>query len=160
MKRCVFLILSVVFLSGCAAYKFHHGEPPYDKGYVVSRDDYTIVEYSVGKDNSVPDRKLAKERFLRRRSIVEDYYKRMGYIENRFKMLFMDPPVMFLKVVAGVFRFPFVAVSDYRYGHNPKYREKIRKLEEARDAREETRIKKFKERLNSYIQQDLNRGNP
>jgi hypothetical protein len=84
----------------------------------------------------------------------------MGYIENRFKMVSMDPAIMFLKVVAGVFRLPFVAISDYRYGHNPRYREKIRKLEEAQDAREEARIKKFQESLDSYIQQDLSRENP
>ncbi|MFA5410836.1 MAG: hypothetical protein WC321_03130 [Candidatus Omnitrophota bacterium] len=160
MKKCAALLLSVIFLSGCAAYKFQRGESPYDKGYVVSRDDYTIVEYTIGQDNSVPDRKLARERFLRRRKIVEDYYKRMGYIESRFKMAFIDPPIILIKLMSGVFRLPCAAVSDYRYEHNPAYREKIKKLEDASDAREEARIKKFQEGLNRYIQEDLSRERP
>lgn len=88
MKKILILIALVVFLSGCATYKFQRGLKPYDKGYVVSRDDYTIVEYTIGKNNSVPDLGLARQRFKKRRNIVEHYYKKMGYIENRFKMAF------------------------------------------------------------------------
>jgi hypothetical protein len=156
MKKPIFLVLMLIFLSGCATYKFHHGKPPYDKGYVVSRDDYTIIEYTVGPDNNVPsDQKIAKERFLRRRNIVEDYYKRMGYIENRFKAAFWNYWCWIFKTVGGVFRLPFIAISDYRYEHDPAYREKMRKIDLQKEIWEETRIKSLKEKLNVYIQKDL-----
>ncbi len=149
------LVPAILFLSGCATYKFHPGNTPYDKGYVGSRDDYTILEYTLGKDNTVPDVALAKQRFNRRRRIVEDYYKKMGYIENRFKMAVWDPCMMFLKVIGGVFRLPAIAISDYRYEHNPKYREKIRQLDAESELRAETRIKKLKADLDVYLQRDL-----
>jgi len=155
MKKISAIFLLIIFLSGCATYKFHHGKQPYNKGYVVSREDYTILEYTLGKDDTVPNLSLARERFKRRRDIVEDYYKRMGYIENRFKMAFMDPAVYFLKLVGGIFRLPFIAISDLRAAHNAAYKEKLRKIEEEKDAREAARIKAFKEKLNTYIQRDL-----
>lgn len=159
-KKITVLFLGILFLSGCATYKFHHGKAPYDKGYVVSRDDYAILEYTVGRDNQVPPLKLAKERFNRRRKIVEDYYKKMGYIENHFKMAVYDPSIAFLKLVGGVFRLPFIAVSDYRYEHNPKYKEKIKKLEAEQDIREANRIKSLKEKLNEYLANDLTKEPP
>jgi hypothetical protein len=79
----------------------------------------------------------------------------MGYIENRFKMAFVDPCIFFLKTIGGVFRLPSVAISDYKYEHNPEYRKKIIKKEQERDAQEEARIQKLKEELNIYIQKDL-----
>jgi hypothetical protein len=155
MKKTVFLFLLVLFLSGCATYKFQVGKEPYDQGYVVSRDDYAIPEYSIGQDNSAPNLELARERFHRRRRIVERYYNKMGYIESRFKMVFWDSPVMFLKLVGGVSRLPFIAISDFRYAHNSKYRERVRKIEDEKDAREEARIKNLKEALYAYIQHDI-----
>lgn len=143
-------------LSGCATYKFNRGQKPPDKGYVVSRDDYTILEYTLGKDNTVPDDfKLAKGRFKKRRNMVEHYYKKMGYIENHFKMVFWDPPIIFVKFITGVFRLPSYAISDYKYEHNAKYREKIKKIEEEKETQEEARIKKLKDALNTYIQKNL-----
>jgi len=155
MKKFVSLFLFAIFLSGCATYKFQRGQEPYNKGYVVSRDDYAILEYTIGKDNNVPDLKGAQERFNRRRKIVEHYYKKMGYIENHFKMTFWDPPIIFAKFFKGVLRLPFVAISDYRYEHNPKYKERIRRIEDEEDRREEERINKLKGQLNMYIQQDM-----
>lgn len=157
----VIIVFTVIFsLSGCATYKFHHGKPPYDKGYVVSRDDYNILEYTLGRDNTVPKLKLAKERLKRRGNTVEDYYKRMGLIQNHFTMVTWEPFMSFLKIIGGVFRLPFVALSDYRYAHNPKYKEKIKKLEAEQDFRAENRIKTLKEKLNAYIQQDLEQKEP
>lgn len=155
MKNFAFIFFGALLLSGCAAYRFQHGSPPYDKGYVVSRDDRAILEYTLGKDNTVPGIKLAKERFNKRKKVVEDYYKRMGFVQNHFTMTFWEPTITFYKLVGGVFRLPFIVVSDYRYEHNPKYREKIRKLEADRDLREETKIKKLKEKLNNYVQSEL-----
>ncbi len=150
------VLILMVLLSGCATYKFQKGTVPYDKGYVVSRDNYTIVEYTVGENNTVPeDLALAKERFSRRRRIIEDFYKKMGAIENRFKMGFADYPIMMFKLVTGVFRLPFIGVSDYRYDHDPKYREKILKIEEQKDALEFARVAKLKEKMANYVKNDL-----
>lgn len=160
MKKIGILLFLCLFLSGCATYKFQKGSPPYDKGYVVSRDGQRLLEYTAGKDNSVPDMDLAKERFKRRKDTVEDYYKKMGYIENRFKQAFLDPPVMLVKFMGGFLRLPFIAVSDYKYEHNPQHREKIQKLEAEKDAACQTRIKGLKEELNAYIQKDLTKEPP
>ena len=155
MKKTILLVLLVVFLSGCATYKFQRGKEPYNKGYVVSRDDYIIPEYTIGKDNSVPSIELAKERFKKRRQMVEYYYEKMGYIENKLKTTFWEPTVLFLKFIGGVFRLPSIAISDYKYEHNPQYREKIIKMQQEQDALEEARIQKLKDTLNIYIQKEL-----
>lgn len=150
------MLMLMVLFSGCATYKFQKGQSPYDQGYVVSRDNYTILEYTLGKDNTVPaDLTLAKERFSRRRKIIEDFYKKMGSIENRFKMGFADYPIMMFKLVTGVFRLPFIGVSDYRYEHDPKYKEKIQRIEEQKDAIELARVKKLKDKMANYVQNDL-----
>lgn len=155
MEKTIFLVVLVLFLSGCATYKFQHGKAPYDKGYVVSRDDKIIPEYTIGKDNSVPNLELARERFKKRKDTVERCYTKMGYIENSLKRTFWDPPALFLKFIGGVFRLPSIAISDYKYEHNPQYREKIIKMQQEKDAKEEARIKKLKDELNSYIQKGL-----
>ncbi len=156
MKKIILMLALAILLSGCATYKFQRGEKPYEKGYVVSRAGYTILEYTVGKDNNVTeDIYTAKKRFYRRRSIVEYYYKRMSEIENRFKEAVVDPPLAVLKFIGGIFRLPWIAVSDYRYEHNSKYREMIKKRERQQDEREAARIAKLKEYLNNYIQRDL-----
>ncbi|MDD4953423.1 MAG: hypothetical protein PHG40_00765 [Candidatus Omnitrophica bacterium] len=153
--RILSLLVLVIFLGGCATYKFQRAKAPDNKGYVVSRDDYVILEYTAGKDNQAPERKLAQERFLRRRHMVEHYYKKMGYIENHFKMSIWDPCIMSLKVIGGTFRLPFIAVSDYRYAHNPQYKARIERLQEARDSSEEARIKGLSAQLHGYIESDL-----
>ena len=161
MKRATVVCVLIFFLAGCATYKFHRGQSPYDKGYVASRDSYTIPEYTLGKDNSVPrELALAKERFRKRRGKVEYYYKKMGVIENRFKRTAYDPAAMFVKLVTGIFRLPFIAVSDYKYDHNPVYREKVRKMEEERDLKEEARVASLKQQLNLYIQKALDSEKP
>ena len=155
MKNLILLVVLTIFLSGCATYKFQRDKAPYDKGYVASRDNYIIPEYTIGKDNSVPNLGLAKERFRKRKDTVEYYYEKMGYIENKLKTTFWDPPVLFLKFIGGIFRLPSIAISDYKYEHNPKYREKIIKMQEEQDALEEARIQNLKRELNSYIQREL-----
>lgn len=157
MKKYLFLIMpAILFLSGCATYSFRKGESPYDQGYVAARYDRVIPEYTLGKDNSVPsEEELARERFKRRRKTVENYYKKMGYIENRFKQNFIDPPIFILKTIFGIFRMPFIAVSDYRYNHNPKYKEEVDKREDAEYKAERERLKGLKDRLAAYVQEDL-----
>lgn len=159
--RIIFLFLMILYLCGCATYRFHHGKAPYDKGYVVSRDDYTIVEYTIGKDNTVPRKiKLAKDRFQRRRNTVEDYYKRMGLVENHFTMVTWKPFCYLVKMIGGVFCLPFIGISEYRYNHNPVYREKIKAYREARDVAEEIRIQKLKDRVRAYAVEDAEREKP
>ena len=155
MRRIGLLLVLSLILSGCATYKFQKGSAPYDKGYVASYDGKQIPEYTLGQDNSVPELALAKERFSRRRAKVEYYYKKMGQIEARFKELFWDPPAMCLDFICGIFRWPFVAVADYKYNRNPKYKEKVDRLDEQNDELEKARINNLKVKLKAYIDEDL-----
>jgi len=151
----IFFVFCASIFSGCATYRFLESKKPDETGFVVSRDDYTMPEYTSGSDNKPPEElNLAKKRFSRRRRIVEDYYKRMGYIENHFKMVFWNPCIYTLKTIKGVFKLPFVAISDYRFDHNPTYREKVLEREAESDAREEARIQELKDKLHGYIEQD------
>ena len=158
IKRLFLVILTGLFLSGCATYSVKKGESPYNNGYVVARYDRILPEYTLGKDNSVPDEKIAKERFQRRRKEVEVCYKKMGYIENRFKQMFVDPPVFMFQTVLGVFRLPSIAINDYKYNHDPLYRAEVDKKEEAAYKAEKARLKALKDELNSYIQKDLEKN--
>ncbi|MDD5560923.1 MAG: PKD domain-containing protein [Candidatus Omnitrophica bacterium] len=155
MRRAGLLLVLLLLLSGCATYKFQKGPAPYDKGYVVSYDGKLIPEYTLGQNDSVPDLALAKERFKRRRAKVEYYYKRMGQIEARFKELFWDPPAMMVDFLGGLLRWPFVAVSDYKYNHNPKYKEKVDRLDEQAEESEKAKIDILKIKLKAYIDKDL-----
>ncbi|MDD2680184.1 MAG: PKD domain-containing protein [Candidatus Omnitrophica bacterium] len=156
----VFILLSALFLSGCSTYSVQKGESPYDKGYVVARYGRVLPEYTLGKDNSVPDEQLAKERFQRRKKTVEAYYKKMGYIENRFKQNFIDPPLFMAQAVIGVLRMPSIAIRDYKYNHDPKYKEKIDKQEDATYKAEKERVKALKDQLDAYIREDLQKEPP
>jgi len=153
-KITVLLFLSFI-LSGCATYKFQKGAAHYDNGYVVSYDGKVIPEYTVGQGNTVPDLDLARERFNRRRVKVEYYYKKMGEIEARAKELFWDPPAMCVDFIGGILRWPFVAISDYKYNHNRQYRENIDRLDEQREEEEKSRIKDLKAQLKAYVDKDL-----
>jgi hypothetical protein len=149
------LVLTVLLLCGCSTYKYQLGQPPNDKGYVVTRDKVAIPEYTVGKDKSFPDKKTAETRFKRRRGKVEYYYKKMGRMESRAKEVFLDPPAMLFKAIFGFFRLPFIAISDYKYDHNPQYREKMKKIEEQKDSIEQARIGKIRSELATYIDMDI-----
>ncbi|MFC1675280.1 PKD domain-containing protein [Candidatus Omnitrophota bacterium] len=157
MKRSLILLLAVIFLSGCATYRFHRGpKPPLDKGYVVSRDDIVIPEYTIGHDQGAPaDIELARERFKRRRKRVEYYYKKMDVIDNHFNGAVWKPLIMFSKLAAGIFRLPFIMISDYRYHRNPAYKEKIESRLDELDAREDARMDKLRVELGRYIQRDM-----
>ncbi len=161
MKKLQLLIIpAVLLLCGCTTYSFHKGASPYDKGYVVDRYGRTLPEYTVGKDNSVPDEPLAKERFNRRKAAVEGYYKQMGYIENRFKQMFIDPPVFMVKSIVGLLGMPSIALADYKYNHDPKYKEEVDKKEDAEYRLEKERLKGIKDKLNKYIAEDLSKESP
>jgi len=155
VRKTGLLLVLMLLLSGCATYKFQKGPAPYDKGYVGFYDDKLIPEYTLGKDNSVPDLVLAKERFNRRHVTVERYYKRMGQIETRFKAFLWDPPVMLVDFLGGLLRWPFIAVADYKYNHNHQYKEKVDRLDEQTDELEKARVNDLKAGLKVYIDSDL-----
>jgi hypothetical protein len=155
LKIQLFILPCALFLCGCATYSVQKGESPYNKGYVVARYGRVLPEYTLGKDNSVPDEQVAKERFQRRKRTVEAYYKKMGYIENRFKQTFVDPPVFMAQAVVGILRMPAVAIRDYKYNRDPQYKEKIDQQEDAEYKAEKARIKALRDQLNVYIQEDL-----
>ncbi|MCX5709425.1 MAG: PKD domain-containing protein [Candidatus Omnitrophica bacterium] len=155
MKKAIALLLFSFLLSGCVTYKFQQGKAPYDKGYVVTRSGYQIPEYTVGKNNAVPDLDVAKERFKRRRKTVESYYMNMGIIESRLKEYLWNPPVTIVKVVGGIFRMPFVMANDRKYERDPKYRAEVNKNEDEDFEKEKARIKALREELNIYVEKDL-----
>jgi hypothetical protein len=160
MKKNIFIFLSVLLLSGCATYKFQRGGSPYDKGYVVTHDGDTIVQYTVGKDNSVPDDlNLARERFKRRRGTVEYYYKRMGQIQS-VAMRYLAYPAVIVDFAKGELSLPFVWMRNRKYERDPQYRAKVDKEEQEKDAIEEARIKKLNDELNEYIQKDIESEGP
>lgn len=160
MKKIIIPFLLSALLSGCATYKFQKGAPPYDKGYLVSYDGKPIADYTAGADGSLPDLGLAKERFRRRRAKVEYYYKKMGQIESRLSQYLWDPLAFSGDFFLGIIRWPAIAICDYKYNHNPKYKERIDALDEKKDALEQARIDNLKNRLQDYIKQDLNKEHP
>ncbi|MBM3243826.1 MAG: PKD domain-containing protein [Candidatus Omnitrophica bacterium] len=153
MKKLGLIFISFILISGCATYKIQEGKD----GFVVSRYKKVIPEYTVGSDNSFPDQEVAGERFKRRKNTVEYYYKKMGFIDNRFKQVFIEPPVAFLQFIVGIFRMPFIAIADYKYNHNPQYKAKVDRIEDEQYQAEKERVKKFKEGLAEYIKEDLSK---
>jgi len=154
LKKSLILLFFAFVLTGCATYKFQKSQDK-TEGYLVSYDDKPIIEYTVGPDKSLPGLETAKERFNRRRASVEYYYKKMGLIESKWKQNFWNFPAMLVDFVGGVLRWPFTAVSDYRYNHNPAYKEKTDKLEEEKEELEKANLNSLKEKLKNYIDNDL-----
>ncbi len=160
MRKILVLLFLASTLSGCATYKFQKSGSSGNQGYLATYDGKPLLEYTVGKEKSLPDLTLAKERFKRRRSTVEYYYKKMGLIESRFKEFFWDTPGMFVDFLGGVLRWPFIAVADYKYNRKPKYKERADKLDEEKDALEKARVNNLKEKLSAYIKEDLAKEYP
>lgn len=154
LKKILILLCFAFILAGCATYKFQKSQDK-SEGYLVSYDDKPIIEYTVGPDKSLPGLETAKERFNRRRASVEYYYKKMGLIESKWKQNFWNFPAMLVDFVGGVLRWPFTAISDYRYNHNPAYKERTDKLEEEKEELEKANLNNLKEKLKNYIDNDL-----
>jgi hypothetical protein len=154
LKKILTLLISIFILSGCTTYKFQKSTAG-SQGYLACYDGYPIAEYTMGKEKSLPELNLAKERFKRRRLTVEHYYKKMDQIESRLKAFFWEPPAMIVGFLGGVLRWPFVAVADYKYNHNSKYKAKADKLFEEKDALEAARVSNFRKELDAYIAKDL-----
>ncbi|HNW39212.1 MAG TPA: PKD domain-containing protein [Candidatus Omnitrophota bacterium] len=154
MKKIPVLLILAFLLSGCATYKFQ--KPNSDsQGYLAYYDGYPLAEYTVGKDKSLPDLTLAKERFKRRKSKVEYYYKKMDQIESRLKAYLWEPPAMVAGFIGGLLRWPFIAVADYKYNHNSKYKAKVDKDEEEKETLSMERVANLRKELDAYIAKDL-----
>jgi len=154
LRKILCLLFSAVILSGCATYKFQKPDAS-SQGYLVYYDGTPVAEYTVGKEKSLPELSLAKERFKRRRVTVERYCKQMGQIESRLKEFFWEPPVMIAGFIGGVLRWPFIAVADYKYNHNPAYKAKVDKSEEEKEALDTARQDSIRKKLGAYITADL-----
>ncbi len=153
----IFLIFAV---TGCASYKYELLSDQY-KGYVVKRNDYLIPEYTIDSKNTAPkDLSIAKQRFTRRQKIVDDYYKKMGRIENQFKALIVGYPLFLLTLATAAIRLPFIAVSDFRYDHNPKYKEIIDNRIALQEKKEDERIASLHKGLINFIEKDLSKEAP
>lgn len=154
MRKTLALLILTFILSGCATYKFQKPDAV-AQGYLAYYNDEPILEYTVGKEKSLPDLALAKERFSRRKSKVEYYYKEMDQMESRLKECFWDPPAMILDFFWGVLRWPFVAVADYKYNRNPEYKARVDRLDEEKEALETARLDSLRKDLDAYIVEDL-----
>lgn len=149
------MCLSLV--SGCAPYKVVRGiKPPVKDGYVFLRDGVMLPEYTIGEGGAAPDDVyLAKERFKRRRKTVEEYYKKMGVIDNRFKENVPDRLGYTLGIVGAVFTLPLRTVKAYRYEYDPKYHARVDRAGAEKEALEKARMEKLRAELNDYINRDL-----
>lgn len=157
MKKILILLFFVFILSGCATYKFQKSTASGAGGYLACYDGKPILEYTTGKEKSLPDLTLAKERFKRRRSTVEYYYKQMDQIESRLKEFFWEPPAMIIGFLGGVLRWPFIAVADYKYNHNPKYKARVDRMDEEKEALETAHVSSLRKELDAYIAKDLSK---
>ncbi len=157
MRKFLFLLFLTFVLSGCATYKFQKSAASGTQGYLACYDGKPISEYTVGKEKIFPDLTLAKERFKRRRSRVEYYYKQMDQLESRLGSFFWEPPAMMAGLLGGVFRWPFIAAADYRYNHNPKYKSRVDKLDEEKEILEAARVGRLRGELDAYIAEDLSK---
>ena len=157
MKKIFILLFLTFILSGCATYKFQKPATSGAQGYLACYDGKPILEYTVGKEKSLPDLTLAKERFGRRRLTVERYYKQMGQIESRLKEFLWDSPAMVVGFLGGILRWPFIAVADYKYNHELKYKIRTDRLEEEKEALEIARVDSLRKELDAYVVEDLSK---
>ena len=150
------IFLLVVFISsGCSTYNYARGGESYAGGYVVLRNNNIIPEYTIGRKNTAPQElSLAKKRFGRRKDKVDRFYKKIGIFYSPFNSI-VGYPRAFLGVLCGLFKLPFMIVSDYRYEHNPKYKEIIDSREEKRKMRQDEELDRLKQELNLFIEKDL-----
>lgn len=152
MRKNIYLFLIVIFLSGCAVYRYQIGSRDLGRGYVVSRNSFVIPEYTIGEDGKAPeDKKIAQSRFKRRRGMVEYYYKQMGYLFHE--------PMQFVHTItqsmATPFKLPGVVVDEYRHQTDEEYRARIDKQQDELDKKEEARIAPWQAKLEEFIKKDL-----
>ena len=155
LKKLLILAIFMQLLQGSTVHKFQKAKS-LDGGYGVARFGYIIPEYTVDMDKKAPkDLKLAKQRYSRRKWIVENYYIQMGKIDTYFRRYVWRYPTMISSLTANVFKTPFNVASEYKYDHNEAYRQKIDKADALQKAKEDARNKMIMEQLYDFIRQDL-----
>ena len=122
----------------------------------MARFGYEIPEYTIDLNNKAPeDLFLAKDRFTRRKDTVESAYIKMGQIEDYITRYITHFPKIMWSLFANTIKMPFHIVSEYRYEHNEKYRQKIDDLDLQAKAKEEERVSALKNQLREFITRDL-----
>ena len=84
MKRFYIILVFLILLSGCATYKVQKNKPSDEGGFVVSRYGKVIPEYTLGVNNSFPDKERAYCLIYERR------FKRILQRRGLFLPLTMD----------------------------------------------------------------------
>ena len=154
MRKIIVLFICLGLLSGCTVHRFQKSKGL--GGYGVARFGYVIPEYTVDLDNKAPeDLPLAMDRFKRRKGTVESTYIKMGQIEDYITRYITHFPKIMWSLFANTIKMPFHIVSEYRYAHSEKYRQKIDDLDLQAKAKEEERVSALKSQLREFIQQDL-----
>lgn len=127
----------------------------------MARFGYEIPEYTIDLDDQAPeDLALATERYKRRKDTVESAYIKMGQIEDHITRYITHFPKIMWSLFANTLKMPFHIVSEYRYEHNEKYRQKIDALDAEAKAKEEERVNALKSQLKEFIRQDLEKEKP
>jgi hypothetical protein len=148
----LFVITILIFLFGCANYKYEIAQKGYDGGYLVRRHGLLIPEYTIDTQNKAPhDKQIARERLIRRKETVNYYYKKMGKIYNDAMTRSSDVG----NLLTGPFKLPGAAVEDYQYEHDQEYREKIDAEERKAEEVELDRRQQLKKELYEYIKRDM-----
>ncbi len=157
-KSCIFLSCAFLLI-GCAVHKFQKSEKL--SGYVVARFGYVIPEYTSDIDNKAPQNlELAKQRYKRRKDMVEKLYIKMGQVEDYVTRYVTHFPKMMWSIFANTLKMPLHIISEYRYEHNEQYRKRIDELDARTEAKEDARIKQFKDQLYEFIRQDIEKEKP
>ncbi len=151
MKR-IFVIALIIFLSGCAAYKYEISPKAYNKGFVVRRHGLLIPEYTIDEQENAPkDKQLASRRFKRRKDIVNYYYKQMGLIYNDAMTRTAD----FGNMMTGIFKLPKAAMENAKYETDPEYKARADKEMFDQEAKTIERRQDLREKLGEYIKRDM-----
>ncbi|MDP8259478.1 MAG: hypothetical protein P9L96_00510 [Candidatus Gygaella obscura] len=151
MKK-LYIVFLLIFLCGCAAYKYELSQKKYDKGFIVRRHGLLIPEYTIDDQQKAPKQKqLAQMRFKRRKVIVSYYYKQMGLIYNDAMTRTAD----FGNMMTGIFRLPGAVKENKKYETDEEYR----KHSDKELAEEETAViakrQSLREQLAEYIKRDI-----
>ena len=117
----------------------------------MRRHGLLIPEYTIDANGNAPqDKKIAESRFKRRKDTVNYYYKAMGRIYDDALSRLSD----MRKMVTGPFRLPGAAIEDYKYEHNPEYREEVDAQRFEAEMKERQRKNELKKELQEYLGRD------
>lgn len=141
------------FLSGCATvYTTEQAAKKYNNGYVVKRNGVIIPEFTIDSQGKAPaDKKVAQNRFVRRRHKILRYYRQMGY----FGSAVSENAKMFSSAVGAPFIAPFEGRKYLRYERDPVYRAQVNAQDELEEKKLQERINAIVKEMKLYIDQDM-----